>query len=74
MPNPKFRQLYFRDLNTGLGLLEDGTVVRFIYENRRGEGSAYTFRILEIDVIDERHAEGAPIVPSPQLTKSDDQV
>jgi hypothetical protein len=74
LPNPKFRQLYFRDLNTGLGLLEDGTVVRFIYENRRGEGSAYTFRILEIDVIDERHAEGVPIVLSPKLTKSDDQV
>ena len=65
MPNPKFRQLYFRDLNTGLGLLEDGTVVRFIYENRRGEGSAYTFRILAIDVIDERHAEASPTAPSP---------
>jgi len=50
----KFRQLYFRDLSTGLGLLEDGTVVRFIYENPRGGGSAFTLRIYEVEIKDER--------------------
>jgi hypothetical protein len=50
----KFRQLYFRDLSTGLGLLEDGTVVRFIYENPRGGGNAFTMRIYEVEIKDER--------------------
>jgi hypothetical protein len=50
----KFRQLYFRDLSTGLGLLEDGTVVRFIYENPRGGGNAFSLRIYEVEIKDDR--------------------
>jgi hypothetical protein len=56
MNDLKFRQLYFRDLSTGLGLLEDGTVVRFIYENPKGGGNAFTLRVYPVDVKDERTA------------------
>jgi hypothetical protein len=50
----KFKDLYFRDLSTGIGLLEDGTVVRFIYEGPRGGGNAFTLRVYPVDVKDER--------------------
>jgi hypothetical protein len=56
MNDLKFRQLYFRDLSTGLGLLEDGTVVRFVYENPKGGGNAFTLRVYQVDVKDERTA------------------
>jgi hypothetical protein len=58
----KFRQIYFRDLTTGLGLLEDGTLVRFSYENRPGEGSANAFRVFEVEVVDERSKPLRPAV------------
>jgi hypothetical protein len=50
----KFKDLYFRDLSTGIGLLQDGTVVRFIYEGPRGGGNAFTLRVYPVDVKDER--------------------
>ena len=55
----KFQALYFRDLATGLALLVDGTVVRFIYEGPRGGGNAFTMRVYEVDVKDERSASAS---------------
>ena len=52
--DPEVQAALLQDLSTGLGLLEDGTVVRFIYENPRGGGSAFTLRIYEVEIKDER--------------------
>jgi hypothetical protein len=45
-----------------VGILEDGTLVRFSYENRPGEGSANAFRVFEVDVVDERSKASRPAV------------
>jgi hypothetical protein len=60
----KFKDIYFRDLTTGLGLLEDGTVVRFIYEGPRGGGNAFTLRVYPVDVKDERATSASMFNPT----------
>ncbi|HEX4405949.1 MAG TPA: hypothetical protein VH560_14025 [Polyangia bacterium] len=61
----KFKDLYFRDFSTGLGLLDDGTVVRFIYEGPRGGGNAFTLRVYPVDIKDERDTSPSMFNPTP---------
>ena len=60
----KFKALYIRDLATGLALLDDGTVVRFIYEGPRGSGNTFTLRVYGVDVKDERAASPSMFTPA----------
>jgi hypothetical protein len=60
----KFKALYIRDLATGLGLLDDGTLVRFIYEGPRGSGNTFTLRVYGVEVKDERSASPSMFNPA----------